>query len=324
MEICSLSVISCYFFSFSNVRVQCQGEPLLVVLEEDVEINCYFESADSDFLIIWKGGNLEPLTHRFDESAIKIDDRRISTIGTNGRTTRLQITNTTFKDGGSYTCHKLYLVSGEPETCEWLIIVQGVPQIVNVSTAWENEIASAECCSKSTDTIHTISFLWTIGSKLLLEKTRSTNNVISEQISSSCSNVSFVAKRRYHDQTLKCLVKNERNAFATVQMKVLYPATVRWVPQHPSLDILVADSNGNVNITCTSDGNPSPDVLIQRLNVEDNNQWVNLSTNGTILKEDNMIQTCLFPFNLGNQRNATLRCFASRCIRPCTQDKSFL
>lgn len=93
------------------------------MLGEIAEINCSFESANSDFFILWKEG---PLTHRFDEAVTKRVDRRIFTIGTNGRSTSLQITNTTFKDAGNYTCYKYPLQLSTLEKCEWLIIVQGM------------------------------------------------------------------------------------------------------------------------------------------------------------------------------------------------------
>lgn len=97
-------------------------------------MNCVFEFVYSDFLFLWKWKKSEMLSHRYDESVIKTDGKRIFTIESNGRTARLKVTNFTLQDVGDYSCYKRYLFSGKPEMCEWSINVLGMLYTVTSSS----------------------------------------------------------------------------------------------------------------------------------------------------------------------------------------------
>ncbi|PIK51673.1 hypothetical protein BSL78_11435 [Apostichopus japonicus] len=102
------------------------------------------------------------------------------------------------------------------------------------------------------------------------------------------------------------------------------PASVRWKPHDALSNYVIAERNGNVNVTCLSDGYPSPDIGIQSLRTNNNAIWQNLSFAGTILETDGGLKTWLYQVNIASNQSVTLRCAIFNCHMPCKHGDEFL
>ncbi|PIK36091.1 hypothetical protein BSL78_27076 [Apostichopus japonicus] len=102
------------------------------------------------------------------------------------------------------------------------------------------------------------------------------------------------------------------------------PASVRWIPHDALSSCIIADKNGNVNVTCLYDGYPSPDIGIQSLGTNNTGIWRNVSFVGTILEIDGGLNTWLYQVNIASNQSVTLRCASFNCHLPCTHGDGFL
>ncbi|KAJ8035200.1 hypothetical protein HOLleu_22345 [Holothuria leucospilota] len=120
-----------------------------------------------------------------------------------------------------------------------------------------------------------------------------------------CSNgLEILASRYIHGENLTCLVGNKHISASQV-VNVLYPSTVK-ISTKSSLTIY--DNDKGVSITCEANGNPQPQVLLQKKDKK--GQW-NVLEIGPMksIKEKNITYTFYFG-NASDDIKGMYRCIA--------------
>lgn len=87
---------------------------------------------------------------------------------------------------------------------------------------------------------------------------------------------------------------------------------------------MIADRSQTVNVTCLSEGYPSPVVHLQIKNTDEHDQWFSLPSTAELLEDSITFQRWQFQLRLTNKTSLFLRCFASNNQTNATVDEGFL
>ncbi|XP_071843176.1 synaptogenesis protein syg-2-like isoform X2 [Apostichopus japonicus] len=298
----------------------------LVLLEDVAELVSTFNATKREFAISWNWRDSEYMYHT--EGSLfksKGKGKYISTVTRDGALARLQITNVTYDDSGMYRCSSTHLPSATTNMFFWRVIVQGRPELTNVTRGVkENGNMSATCCIRYSEPVSNITYVWSISGWDPFDVT--THKTITDGGSlSSCATTMFVVHRRYHSKMLKCLVKNELNISATSTIQVIYPARAWLKPSMAGCGhILYADLNRETNITCVSDGFPLPSVHLQRLYSSEPSQWINIPLTAKLLYQEGAQQSWTFLYRLNESNSSTLRCSAFNGLNITAENNIFV
>ncbi|KAJ8025822.1 Neurofascin [Holothuria leucospilota] len=150
-----------------------------------------------------------------------------------------------------------------------LFLPSGYPQLsVEPIILKENETLNSTCCITTSTSTNLITISWLLGERPLLQLNRTTHRKIKNGLVKYCSSVLEILASRYiHGKTLTCMVV-KKHISASHVVNVLYPCTVR-VSTKQSLKIY--NNERDVFIECEANGNPQPQVLLQKK--DENGQW---------------------------------------------------
>ncbi|KAJ8047528.1 Muscle M-line assembly protein unc-89 [Holothuria leucospilota] len=104
-------------------------------------------------------------------------------------------------------------------------------------------------------------FLWFVNDDLMKEGVGYGRETDVEYVTEMCSNITYQSQRWYNGKTLTCLVSNENNLNVSKTLHVLYGPSV--VILNTSWPTFMSEGD-NVSIHCNTEGNPSPEVNLQR------------------------------------------------------------
>ncbi|XP_071843189.1 uncharacterized protein [Apostichopus japonicus] len=326
-----MDVICIIFIAFqgaSATSANYDTETQFVLAGSSPILECSFNYTDSEFGIEWKWREHETLYHGDSQIAsTKENNGRVSTIGREGRDAFLQIKNVTLEDSGRYICSKILLhlhLNSKSESCRWTLLVQDGPEMTALQKVEENVNLTAKCCVRFSGVFPNADCRWFINDTQNFDVTKLiiVNNTLEENV--SCCAFSLLAKRNVHRQSLKCLVENNLNAFDKSPIYVLHPAHAWWEPPHAFASSMIADRSQTVNVTCLSEGYPSPVVHLQIKNTDEHDQWFNLPSTAELLEDSITFQRWQFQLRLTNNTSLFLRCFASNNQTNATIDEGFL
>ncbi|PIK35941.1 hypothetical protein BSL78_27228, partial [Apostichopus japonicus] len=102
------------------------------------------------------------------------------------------------------------------------------------------------------------------------------------------------------------------------------PAHAWWEPPHAFASCMIADRSQTVNVTCLSEGYPSPVFHLQIKNTDEHDQWFSLPSTAELLEDSITFQRWQFQLRLINNTSLFLRCFASNNQTNATIDEGFL
>ncbi|PIK61017.1 hypothetical protein BSL78_02068 [Apostichopus japonicus] len=176
----------------------------------------------------------------------------------------------------------------------------------------EGSKAEFKCCVQfGSSNGDQLAFEWYIDKEpLTLGKTSTNMNV-----TSLCSETSFHAERWQNNKSVACLLRNELNITLSSSLNVLYSASVQYDSSWPNGTSTHSCVEGEaLTITCEADGNPKPNVSIERYL---NNDWRILNHEDTIASKNGWKITCLYRINNVSRDDAgKYRCTSMNEISP--------
>lgn len=101
------------------------------------------------------------------------------------------------------------------------------------------------------------------------------------------------------------------------------PVTAVWKPPSKTMTSILAERYTYVNITCITDGNPIPSLLLQRYN-HSIDMWVNTILKPELVLQEGTLTTWNVLYNITSNIYEKLRCFASNNFTNTEDDKGFL
>ncbi|XP_071842280.1 uncharacterized protein [Apostichopus japonicus] len=101
------------------------------------------------------------------------------------------------------------------------------------------------------------------------------------------------------------------------------PVTAVWKPPSKSMTSILAERYTYVNITCITDGNPMPSLLLQRYN-HSIDMWVNTSLKPELVLQEGTLTTWNVLYNITSNIYEKLRCFAFNNFTSNEDDDGFL
>ncbi|XP_071841500.1 uncharacterized protein [Apostichopus japonicus] len=272
----------------------------VAVAGRSINITCHFPSMDLSDVIVWVLNNNTTME---DEST----GRRYAT-DRSGSMAYLEISNVTFEDVGFYKCIR-YPKQGYAESKTNRLHVRGEMKVEVDRNFTLHDTITAKCCVRSTKSEYDVPFEW------FISNVWSVNDKFEETISIDtdimyCRNISITSERKFHENFFGCSISPELNVTSKKPLHIFYPASVEWIPLTNRPSPIMVNRNQNVIVTCLSDGNPSPSVLLQKKTSE--NQWMDLPFNETFWNvTDNYWK---FSYYMTVETTCTLRCFATNDI----------
>ncbi|PIK61056.1 hypothetical protein BSL78_01980 [Apostichopus japonicus] len=221
----------------------------------------------------------------------------------------LEISHVTFEDAGLYICVWYPNVYDNAKSKKSRLHVRGDMKVEVDRNFTLHDMITAKCCVRSTKSEIDVPFVW------FISNVWSVNDKFGETFSIDtdimyCRNISITSEQKFHDNFVGCSISPELNVTSKKPLHILYPANVEWIPLTNTPPPIIVDRNQNVIVTCLSDGNPSPSVLLQKKSSE--NQWVNLPLNETFWNVRDKYWK--FSYNITEETTCTLRCFATNGV----------
>ncbi|KAJ8035190.1 Hemicentin-1 [Holothuria leucospilota] len=196
------------------------------------------------------------------------DDSLISIFKYKASLLTYEIANTTYKDAGLYKCHLDYQ-SGLSNEQQFLLQVHDYPELYsNTSTLMENNTIFASCCVNYSPVFKVPGITWLIGVETLTTSTeyiKYRGKSLGSEANSVCNMISFISSGQHHGKKLVCLVADELSVNDSMELNVIYPASIISL-QITSSDETYPDQiweNQTAYIECEADGNPSPQVILE-------------------------------------------------------------
>ncbi|KAJ8046984.1 Neuronal growth regulator 1 [Holothuria leucospilota] len=277
---------------------------------DSIQLNCILPPPSILHSVKWKIQSKELLVGT-DQAEEKAVDGGVVHITEDKSATWLEIPEVRFENAGSYSCLP-FLNDGFPGATNWELQIQRRPVLSlgprgNYST--ENETIQAKCCVVFALRPKESVIKWYLDNVLLLP--HSTNQTGNEQGVELCSSATFQSKRYYHEKALTCLIQNELNRSTTVRLDVQYPATIAMLKSFSidTLTLILVKEKSDINITCSSDGNPKPTVSLEQEVAPD--RWQNVSSAPFVeYKQFNKAEWAFPIKDISEDRTGKFRCTA--------------
>ncbi|XP_071842823.1 uncharacterized protein [Apostichopus japonicus] len=287
----------------SNAMKTCRT---LCTVGSKAGIEFVFDTSWSDYSVVWKQNSKSLMRHDARSSLILREGwKYTSTLSTSGTRARLGISDATIGDAGSYSCIRYPTIHGVVETKRCYLFLQGPVTVTLHTIPEEHQNMTLECCVTFSElwSSSTISWIFDDGiSSLPFGSCVSTESTET----SMCSNITFISRRSYHGKNMKCLIRNQVNASSSANIVVLHSASNVRLTSSASKRLFLQEKNDRINLTCSSDGYPTPTFILQQFLSEKG--WQNMSTIGNIPEEGLAITKCIF-HNVAISQNITVfRC----------------
>ncbi|KAJ8027785.1 Synaptogenesis protein syg-2 [Holothuria leucospilota] len=289
-------------------------------------MGCIIGETNSEFTITWMSHGNNIMHHSTSKELLKIQGRFKSVIKNNKSNASLHISNIIFEDAGEYDCSVTFHRKGPSQSMSWILIVQGRPKINISSLIIENKPTAAECCIKVAFAMNRsdMEIIWRIGREILhseiLPGEHRTTSVTTETV---CSNAKLILTQLHHGRMLQCFVRNELHVSGRVRLNVTYLTNADVIvgsSYNPS-DAVKVRKDEIVNITCIFQGNPSPNISLQRRNME--NDWINTSMQTYPVKQTITMTSQTFLYESAQEKSVRFKCTAYNGIGSATQSKEF-
>ncbi|XP_071842284.1 uncharacterized protein [Apostichopus japonicus] len=273
------------------------------------KLTCTNNFTGEDVTSLWYFENvtITDAVHSHTKEPYNQDDRYTSKLLDDGRSASLEITNVTVGDVGTYSC---VMYTGLRLWKEYMFLqIYSQPELRANKSILENETITAVCCVDVTPIWTIVELSWTLDEITFTPVEHDTQTNLSDSVSRLCSFASFQSDRKQHNKDLVCDVEGGRKGMSKQILNVWYPATVQMVT--PST-INVAYDADILLVICKVDGNPPPDVSLQKLN--DMFEWKTIDIKP--LNKSNLT-TQLWEFQLPSKDtyvNGMYRCTANNAL----------
>ncbi|KAJ8046961.1 Cell adhesion molecule 3 [Holothuria leucospilota] len=258
-----LFLFSCLFFSVIIVHTPTLAYNVVAQTGETVHVKCIYNAISKKLkYIVWLHNGNQLIVH---DSSIQDDntDRYYPILPLEKSSATLQIRNISFEDAGVYSCI-IYFNRGKPAKYSTTLQVRGLPVIkMAITHATEDESVFSMCCTDSALYPNNTIIEWSVG-----DKTVSSNSTFASRSSheapsnySLCSNVTFNSNRYHHGQLLKCSVIGGINSSGII-LNIMYSPSVKL--EGKRRHVIFADKNERVKISCIGEGNPKPQVYLEK------------------------------------------------------------
>ncbi|XP_071842288.1 uncharacterized protein [Apostichopus japonicus] len=250
---------------------------------------------------------LDPLVSHLNKSYNQ-DSRFTSKRSDDGRSASLWISNISFSDAGRYSC-VMYTGSLKMWKENILLNVYGQTELRANKSIIVNETLTAVCCVDVTPISTSVEFSWILDNITFSPVTYYTQTNISYHLSHLCSFAFFRPVRTQHNKELFCVANDDWKGISKQMLNIWYPPTVQMVS---SSTINVANDADILLVICMVEGNPTPDVFLQKL--DDMFEWQTIDLKP--LNKSNLT-TQLWEFQLpskDNYVNGMYRCTTSNAL----------
>ncbi|XP_071842292.1 uncharacterized protein [Apostichopus japonicus] len=309
IEVAALTVA--YFFLQGDLFTGCLGIKIQTeAIGGCAKLSCANNFTGEDVTSWWYFENetlLEPLVSHLNKSYNK-DGRYTSKRSDDGRSASLWISNISFSDAGMYSC-VMYTGSPKMRRENILLNVYGQTELRANKSIIVNETITAVCCVDVTPISTIVEFSWILDNITFSPATYDTHTNISYHMSRVCSFAFFRPVRKQHNKELFCVANDDWKGISKQMLNIWFPATVQMVT---SSIINVANDADILLVICMVEGNPTPDVFLQKL--DDMFEWKIIDLKP--LNKSNLT-TQLWEFQLpskDNHVNGMYRCTANNAL----------
>lgn len=243
----------------------------MALLGQNVSLECCLDPLVRN--LIWKQGNGDILIHQKLQRNTSITIDKVhwhSEVDVRQLRSKLIIKQVQYNNSGTYSCLQ-YFEMEATKVSEFRLQVQGYPHLsIKPNISVENNTIVASCCLESSANKSEVDISWALSNKhIALSSTITTRNEQRNSLVTYCADDLYIFVSRYiHGTTLTCITGNKVNLSASVVLDIQYPATVKM---RTTNSVAVFNMHCGLLISCESDGNPRPDVTIQKKS--SNEKW---------------------------------------------------
>ncbi|KAJ8046960.1 Immunoglobulin superfamily member 10 [Holothuria leucospilota] len=308
-----------FFLCVLIVNIPTRAYNIFAQSGETINVKCVIEAPVGSLThIIWFHRRRELLIH---SSSIEDDTtrRHYPVLPLENSIAILKIRNVTFQDAGVYSCVK-YLKEGIPANHSTSLQVRSSPLIkMAINNATENEYVFSMCCADFALKPEDATISWSIGGEtisndscLVLGRSPEYPNTYT-----FCSNVTLKSNRTHSGKLLECSLLGGINSSTRILLNILYSPRIKMEGiLLKKRQTIFADKNDIVNISCILEGNPRPEVHLEKK--VSSNMWTKLPVKPwtTESNDDTSIIYTFMMYLLSQEDTGTFRFIASNGVGP--------
>ncbi|XP_071843090.1 uncharacterized protein [Apostichopus japonicus] len=274
---------------------------------DSVQVGCRSNYTEHSIISMWFFEN-NLLVKPLRQGSNHVQDFRYTlTLSDDGKNSWLEIASISFSDAGKYIC---VLSTGSKLWREdFLLQTYGKPELTTNRTIVANDKITAVCCVPVAP-IPTLEFSWALDYNTFsprdvmyeVHATKDNNGAI------ICEVVAFPTDRKHNDKDLLCTVQDDHRAVSKVTLNVWYPATVKMIT---ASKLYIKNDADIVLFVCKVDGNPPPDVFLQR--IDEQLEWKTVALKA-LVKSNFTTQLLEFHLPIKINVNGMYRCTASNVV----------
>ncbi|XP_071843689.1 uncharacterized protein [Apostichopus japonicus] len=274
---------------------------------DSVQVDCRSNFTELGIISMWFFEN-NLLVKPLRQGSNHIQDSRYTlTLSDDGEKSRLEITSISYSDAGMYFC---VLSTGSKFWKEdFLLQTYGKPELTTNRTIVANDKITAVCCVQVAPAPK-LEFSWaldynTFSPKDVMNEFHATND---NNGTIQCQVVAFPTDRKHNDKDLLCAVQDDHRAVSKATLNVWYPATVKMIT---ASKLYIVNDADIVLFVCKVDGNPPPDVFLQR--IDEQLEWKPVALKA-LVKSNLTTQLWEFHLPIKNNVNGMYRCTANNTV----------
>ncbi|KAJ8046962.1 Matrix-remodeling-associated protein 5 [Holothuria leucospilota] len=286
---------------------------------ETVHVKCIYNlSLGNIENIVWFHNENRLMIH---DSSIEnhITDRYYPVLPLEKSSATLKILDVRFGDAGVYSCMQ-YFKTGRSVKYHSKLQVTGSPIIEMTRKTWtEDESVFSMCCADTALKPEGATIVWSINGEIASSSSTfaSRNSNEDSNYYTFCSNVTFLCNRFQNGKILQCSVLGGINSSTSVTLNILYAPRIKYKGTLPGRrQTVIAGNNKSVNISCILEGNPKPEVYLEKKISP--NMWGKLPQEPFTTDSDDGILT-MYTFTItlfSEQDTGNFRCIANNGIGP--------